>query len=157
MERAGDDPDSPPQVSGPTAAYRAPLCVLIGSRAMSSGRLCARPCACTGLVAAPQDSTDASRMSAASLSAPGECCPGLSPAPAGAESVGCGTRTLCIHTGAVGHVDDLLPEDGDVSQATGAAGLCHSDSRSAGDHAHQTLSPLSTESESKPDPKAISE
>ena len=46
MERAGDDPDSPPQVSVPTAAYRAPLCVLIGTRAMSSGRLCARPCVC---------------------------------------------------------------------------------------------------------------
>lgn len=41
--------------------------------------------------------------------------------------------------GAVGHVDDPPHEDGDVSQATGATGLCHSDSCSAGDHSHQTL------------------
>ena len=59
--------------------------------------------------------------------------------------------------GAMRHMDDPLHEDGDVSQAAGAAGLCHSDSCSAGDHTHQTLSPFSTESESKPDPKAISE
>lgn len=59
--------------------------------------------------------------------------------------------------GAVGHVDDPLPENGDISQAAGAAGLCHSDSCSAGDQTHWTLSPFSTESESKPDPKAIAE
>ncbi|KAI4537177.1 hypothetical protein MG293_012040 [Ovis ammon polii] len=59
--------------------------------------------------------------------------------------------------GAVGHVDDPLPENGDISQAAGAAGLCHSDSCRAGGQTHRTLSPFPTESESKPDPKAIAE
>ena len=47
MECAGDKPDSPQQVSAPAAAHRAPLCVRIGTRAMSSwARVCAHPCVC---------------------------------------------------------------------------------------------------------------
>ena len=47
MERAGDDPDSSPQVSAPAAAHRAPLCLRIGPRAMSSrARMRAPVCVC---------------------------------------------------------------------------------------------------------------
>ena len=61
-----------------------------------------------GAVAAPQDGTDASRTSPASLSAPGKHCPGLGTAPASAESGGCRTCVLCAHAVCPGAAPDPL-------------------------------------------------